>query len=121
MTLDLQRPLLASIATEFMVYNLSGGGTHPIHGAFWSKMHEQWISDQWDMEGNPLRGPVSIANERRRFRVEQWANVYHYPNSGPTEAFFHDTREDADTEAATKVRVACVKVIVEASEGEGLS
>ena len=47
-----------------MIYNMSGGGEHPIHGAYWAGEKEGWIPITWQENGryrpNGVPHPLDI-------------------------------------------------------------
>jgi len=99
---------------EARVYAVDAGGTHSVHGAI--KRNGSWIVTAWSKEGCWSSG-YSINNlveVKPRIQREMWLNVYNgrlctgYPS-----------REESDR-ASSYDRIACVKVVIDCEEGEGL-
>ncbi len=98
------------------VYAIDCGGVYPVHG---------WITSQdgsrrpvaWTENGRHIAHkdqPLDLIRERKAFRLERWVNVYHCGSVG-----VYDTRAHANLNC-TPTRIACVKVIIEGHEGDGL-
>jgi hypothetical protein len=98
---------------EVRIYALDAGGQTPVHGAI--KRSGLWIVTSWSKEGrwsisNPENNLVEV---KPRIQREVWVNVYHSGQSA------HGTKKDADQYAGSN-RIACVKVVIDCEEGEGL-
>jgi hypothetical protein len=76
----------------------------------------------WALDGRYTTGaghPMDLENvpaPPKPFRSERWVNVY--PHSSVMQDLFY-SKAEADLNAG-KQRVACVKVIIEGNEGDGL-
>ncbi len=99
---------------EARIYALDAGGQTPVHGAI--KRNGLWIVTSWSKEGrwsisNPENNLIEV---KPRIQREVWLNVYKgklctgYPE-----------KEESDR-AASYDRIACVKVVIDCEEGEGL-
>lgn len=42
--------------TDLLIYNMDAGGSHPIHGAYWSGDEEGWIPVTWSALGEQVEG-----------------------------------------------------------------
>ena len=100
---------------EARIYALDAGGQTPVHGAI--KRNGLWIVTSWSKEGrwsisNPENNLVEV---KPRIQREVWVNVY----PGPIVCELRHTKADADDDAMRN-RIACVKVVIDVEEGEGL-
>ncbi len=122
--LDLTKPVQARDGTEVRIYATDAGGEYPVHGAI-RHSGNVWQQATWTLGGRfNLRSTTDgfdLVNIARKFRYEAWVNVY--PEGiflTRTVLVLHHSKEEADQAIAAKHRIACVKVIVEGVEGEGL-
>ena len=100
---------------EARIYALDAGGQTPVHGAI--KRNGLWIVTSWSKEGrwsisNPENNLVEV---KPRIQREFWVNVY--PDCIGEYTYNNKAHADCD---ATKTRIACVKVVIDCEEGEGL-
>jgi hypothetical protein len=117
--LDFSKPLRTRDGHEVKIYATEGTSGGYIHGAY--KSDPGWIVGHWTREGvffstltgeDPSRDLVQ--RELPSFRREVWVNVYPeeethcYPNRGAANAY------------SICGRIACVKVVLEGKEGDGL-
>jgi len=65
--------------------------------------------------GDPFRHALDLIEVKPRIQREVWVNVY----PGCVGPFIFDCKEAADAQAG-EPRIACVKVIIDCEEGEGL-
>lgn len=79
--------------------------------AAWTGSVTSWTSDG-QSECSDFSN-LDLVEVRKKFKREAWANVY------PDYTIVESTRESADRMALSH-RVACIKVIIEGEEGEGL-
>ena len=113
--MDGSRPVTTRDGRKVTLYCVDAPGSYPVHGRVegddepygWRKNGDFWSSG--------MESKLNLIQPPRRFRYEQWVNVYHVPNLGAR----HLTKEDADRHSGS-ARIACVKVIIEGEEGEGL-
>lgn len=105
---------------EVRIYATDGCGFHKIHGAV--KHSNGWQQMDWTEDGLYLEHPnnehFDLIETRPRIKREYWMNIY--------EDRMHDynvygSKETADRLQAGYVkRIACVKVVIDCEEGEGL-
>lgn len=100
---------------EVRIYAVDGNGKWPVHGAI--KENEGWNARVWAKDGldDPQRmNPLDLIEVKPRIQREYWVNVY--PNGG---AQTLKTKKIAD-DHSNDDRIACVKVVIDCEEGEGL-
>jgi hypothetical protein len=106
------------------IYAADGGGTYPVHGAIRAD-DGSWIGRSWKVNGS-CYGEINDHNDLieapRKFRVEVWANVNQISNevSKTYVGGIYPTRKDAG-EHSIRGRIACVRVVIEGAEGDGLT
>ncbi len=99
---------------EARVYAVDVGGTYSVHGAI--KRNGVWVVTAWSKEGHWSNGYSinDLVEVKPRIQREVWLNVYNgrlctgYPS-----------KEESDR-ASSYDRIACVKVVIDCEEGEGL-
>lgn len=99
---------------EVRIYATDGGVGEEVHGAI--KAYDgEWCSSMWRHSGwNIYSKPNSdLVEVKPRIKREYWANLYQ------GEITLHGQRSYADG-CAGKTRIACVKVVIDCEEGEGL-
>jgi hypothetical protein len=99
---------------EARIYALDAGGQTPVHGAI--KRNGLWIVTSWSKEGrwsisNPENNLIEV---KPRIQREFWVNVYPDFMQAP-----YTEKSKADFCAGAH-RIACVKVVIDCEEGEGL-
>jgi hypothetical protein len=99
---------------EVRIYALDAGGQTPVHGAI--KRSGLWIVTAWSKEGlwsinNSINNLVEV---KPRIQREFWVNVY------PDRLQTHYTEKSKADFCAVPHRIACVKVVIDCEEGEGL-
>ena len=95
---------------EVRIYATDGGGHKPIHGAI--REGESWVVASWLYDGVAALDCNSLIEVKPRIKREVWANVYR------EEVRVYSCREYADSAAGR--RIACVKLMIDCEEGEGL-
>lgn len=105
---------------EVRIYSTDNGGNYPVHGAVRDEKHDQWDIYEWTAEGKQCitprdTDPHNLVEVKPRIQREYWINVYKR-----TCGHLYGTREEADCEASPSGRIACVKVVIDCEEGEGL-
>ncbi len=99
---------------EARVYAVDADGSHSVHGAI--KRNGIWAITAWSKEGqwsinNSINDLIEV---KPRIQREVWVNVY--PN-GTSRSF--EEKRFAD-ECVMDHRIACVKLVIDCEEGEGL-
>ncbi len=104
---------------EVRIYAVDGGGQFPVHGAV-KFSGTAWTPNEWSETGSHLGDPefrisdLDLIEVTPRIQREVWLNVYNgrlctgYPS-----------KEESDR-ASSYDRIACVKVVIDVEEGEGL-
>jgi len=99
---------------EARIYAVDAGGTYSVHGAI--KRNGVWVATAWSKEGcwSNWFSINDLVEVTPRIQREVWLNVYNgrlctgYPS-----------KEESDR-VSLYDRIACVKVIIDCEEGEGL-
>jgi len=101
---------------EVRIYAVDGGGEFPVHGAI-KKPGDIWDSMCWGVNGEWFSVAdmdcYDLVEVKPRIQREVWVNVY------PHMVAIWARREDAE-EAGGDDRIACVKLVIDCEEGEGL-
>lgn len=103
------------------LYCTDGGGSFPIHGAIYDEIGKKWITAQWNEYGNKCgeggSSKYSLVEVKDRIKLTKWVNVYPDGSIG----FPNDTKEEAKGRTNFgKKKFACVEIIIDCAEGEGL-
>jgi len=102
------------------IYAVDGGDAFPVHGAIWEfKAGDgRWNLQRWRPDGHWSEGTTmsDLIEAPRKFRLEGWLNVYKDGDCGGV----HPSKYSAD-QAALPSRIACVCVVIEGAEGDGLA
>jgi len=118
-SLDFSKPITTRDGRPVRILCRDAKGDEPIIGLVSYDLYE--VTERWGDNGRWHRSEdhrLDLINApAARFRREAWVNVY----PGPMECgvCLYDDREDADR-SADPCRIACIKVIIEGTEGEGL-
>ena len=102
---------------EVRIYAVDGGNGWSVHGAVLGEAG--WMATIWNAIGR--RSKLDETNDdlievRPRIQREVWVNVYPLHVS-----VTYETKADADKGAYQQVnRIACVKLVIDCEEGEGL-
>jgi len=112
--MDGSRPVTTRDGLKVVLYCVDAPGQYPVHG----RIEGAHLSSSWGVRGNVQPGSHphnNLIQLPRRFKYERWVNVY------KDESFsgYHTTKEEALGNAYPSC-IACVKVIIEGEEGEGL-
>lgn len=104
---------------EVKIFMVDGGGTHPVLGAITNGT--KWTPFMWTNDGimsyigNPGDDLIEVKPVRK---LDIWVNVYEFqPNNTA-----HPSKMQADYQDEGRVlpRVACVHIVKEYTEGEGV-
>ena len=101
---------------EVRIYAVDGKRPYPIHGAYF--FDGEWILCRWAADGACWGDTdLYLIEVKPRIQRERWVNIYEH-----TEGALHEARHSADFEEASGAdrRIACVKIIIDCEEGEGL-
>jgi|SanBayMetagenome_1026888.scaffolds.fasta_scaffold04503_6 hypothetical protein len=105
---------------EVRIYAVDGGGPFSVHGAIYKPCLEEWETRQWPATGHygskKTQSPCDLIEVKPRIKREVWVNVY------PDGQIMHEQRKTADAFSVdnTDRRIACVKLVIDCEEGEGL-
>jgi len=120
--LDFTKPVQCKNGRKVEITNacdhvLFCGTPMPIEGSLdGSQFLQSWSIDGEYIPGEPTSFDLVNVPEPKTFRKEFWVNVYDLNNPIPSP--WHFTKQSADYRIGQ--RKACVKVVVEGKEGDGL-
>jgi hypothetical protein len=106
---------------EVRIYAVDGGGRFPVHGAV-KFSGTAWTPNEWTETGSHLDDPefqicdLDLIEVKPRIQREVWVNVY--KSEGAYGAVYRE-KCSADI-GADSTRIACVKLVIDCEEGEGL-
>ena len=108
---------------EVRIYAVDGGGQFPVHGAV-NFSGTAWTPNEWSETGSHLGDPefrisdLDLIEVKPRIQREVWVNMYrHYDGV----EFYGVCRKKEEADSyASDARIACVKVVIDCEEGEGL-
>ena len=100
---------------EARVYAVDAGGSHSVHGAI--KRNGVWVITAWAKEGQwSMHDSINdLIEATPHIQREVWVNVY----KTATMYGIYQDKFTADLNASNR-RIACVKVVIDCEEGEGL-
>ena len=105
---------------EVRIYAVDGGGRFPVHGSV-KFSGTAWTPNEWTETGSHLGDPefrisdLDLIEVKPGIQREVWVNVCR--NEVNDEWYF--SRQTADEQSLSS-RIACVKVVIDCEEGEGL-
>ncbi len=105
---------------EARVYAVDGSGDYPVHGAYVNEHGLVMMS--WREDGRCWRSghsrdePYDLVEVKPRIKREVWVNVY----DSFRDMFFDCRASKAEADLIGGQRIACVKVVIDCEEGEGL-
>ena len=114
--IDINKTYRTMDGREVRIYATDGVGDYPIHGAM--LCDKGWHGEYWTAQGETYSGRShlhDLVEVKPRIQRELWINVY----PDPKRVWAYHTKEDADWRAIRE-RLACVKMIIDCEEGEGL-
>ena len=107
--IDLTKQYRTRDGREVRIYATDASGSYPVHGAV--KDGDIWVEYSWFGLHKPHES--DLIEVRPRIRRELWVNVF-------DDIFFvHTSKEEADL-LGGEGRIACVCVMIDCEEGEGL-
>jgi hypothetical protein len=114
--IDITKTYKTRDGREVRIYATDCGGGRPVHGAI--NYDGEWSMSNWTAEGvsfsDHQHSSDDLIEVRPRIQREVWVNVYDHVCTA------HNTKELADLRAETYPRLACVKIIIDCEEREGL-
>lgn len=112
--IDISKPYRTQGGIELVHFNRGSWvvGDYKISGQIGNSKTTHWWTENGEHYSNlPNMRLVPLNKKSKTFL---WANVYNTGN-----AFTHESREIADSNSG-EGRIACVKILIEYEEGEGL-
>jgi hypothetical protein len=109
------------------IYAVDGGNLFPVHGAI-KDGRGDWVTQVWSSNGAWSSGSNISNNDLieapRKFRLERWANVWRDDAGQEYLGRLYGSRDAAESSIRTCIgapRIACVRVVIEGAEGDGLT
>lgn len=104
---------------EVRIYAVDGDEEMPVHGAILTK--HGWKVNSWARDGKwcpNMTDAVDLIEVKPSIKREVWVNVFKHEDGAE---FFecHECKASANLNSGT-ARIACVKVVIDVEEGEGL-
>lgn len=100
---------------EVRIYATDGGGPQSAHGAYLDD--GKWIANTWNAHGyhRPTGGEstLDLIEVKPKRTLDVWLNMYEYG------IFNYPTKDMAD-QSSSKDRIACLHIVREYEEGDGL-
>ncbi len=115
MVIDKDKQYRTTDGCDARIYATDGSLPKPIHGAVYRA--GDWVSVNWFGNGREFVKDVSpndLVEIKPRIKRTFWVNAYPTGVCG-----IFDNKESADKYASHK-RIACVKIVIDCEEGEGL-
>jgi hypothetical protein len=111
--IDITKKYKTRDGREVRIYATDGGGHRPVHGAI--REGQEWVAYTWLHDGVAGLHCNALIEVKPRINRELWVNVY---NDCCT---VRKTKDTADFLAGhATARLACVKIVIDVEEGEGL-
>jgi hypothetical protein len=114
--IDITKQYKTRDGREVRIYAVDGCGSVPVHGAILNTYG--WEPYQWINDGRSYLqdGPEDLIEVKHRIKREVWLNVH------KDRCTVRKSKEVADLLAVTgpHPRLACVKIVIDVEEGEGL-
>lgn len=110
------KPYMTKGGLRWTAYGFYAGGDYPIHGAY-QEANGRWVIGAWSKEGkHQLNKEWDLMPAPRQFARERWINVYEWEETMHPDKW----RANAAAGNADTKRLACVRVMIECQEGDGL-
>lgn len=117
MAISLEKQYRTCDGREVRIYASDGGTPNSFHGAI--KMDYGWDVSSWDDNGASHVHPnYNLIETKPRIKREYWMNIY----DGVESTALWNSKKRADEQAKNNDyrRLACVKIVIDYEEGEGL-
>jgi len=115
--IDLTKQYRTRDGREVRIYATDGYPSLTVHGAI--KLEDGWEIVAWRSDGRLggyAESDSDLIEVKPRIRREVWLNVY----DGDDVVSARSSREAADRAWSVGHRIACVRVVIDCEEGEGL-
>lgn len=124
MKIDINKQYRTQNGEKVRIYCTDASGTYPVHGAIaiFDVDHEAevWMVHSWTSKGTIREGhnhPYDLVEIKPRIQREYWMNLY---NSGSCTVWKNRQNADSGEKMTKNNRIACVKIVIDCEEGEGL-
>lgn len=118
MAIELGKTYRTRDGREAIVYATNGAGDYPVHGAHMTV--DGWHIAVWTADGFQFlsrnQHDLDLIEVKPRIKRELWVNLY---PSKSCVMIGYETKDQADKAAAYN-RIACIPIIIDCEEGEGL-
>ena len=121
MKIDINKQYQTRNGKKVRIYCTDASGHYPVHGAVWEEQTKEWNICTWTKDGkhnldDDMKGdPFDLVEVKPRIQREYWLNIYKDHEKGSN----WKTKQEADRYAFND-RIACVKIVIDCEEGEGL-
>lgn len=121
MKIDINKQYQTRNRKKVRIYSTEALGDFPIHGAVW--LDNEWDICTWTKDGkysldDDMNGDsLDLVEVKRRIQREYWMNLY---NSGSGSVWKNRQNADEGAKGTKNNRIACVKIVIDCEEGEGL-
>lgn len=117
MKIEEGKPYMTKNGCRWHAYGFHAGGEYPIHGAWQDPKNMRWYISAWAADGkNCETQKLDLVPAPREFARERWINVYEWEETMHLDKW----RANAAAGSADTKRLACVRVMIECREGDGL-
>ena len=117
MTISMDKQYRTRDGREVRIYAVDGCGDYPIHGAI--KKEVGWDVRVWPVTGlHDSHKNIDLIEVKPRIQREYWMNIY----DGVESTALWNSKKRADDQAENNDyrRLACVKIVIDYEEEEGL-
>ena len=120
MVIDKDKQYRTTDGCDARIYATDANKTFPVHGAIFRD--GRWLIWCWTNHGKEFAGdtsPNDLVEIKPRINRTYWINIY----DGTKHSSLFDAKADADlADKYTNLgnRIACIKVVIDCEEGEGL-
>jgi hypothetical protein len=115
--IDITKQYKTPEGREVRIYATDAGTERPVHGAI--KYDDGWFPRSWTAKGTTFSDGGHCSDDlievKPRIKREVWVNVWRDDTDG--ELWL--TKAEANRAGANS-RIACIKIVIDCEEGEGL-
>lgn len=121
MKIDINKKYKTQSGKNVRIYSTEALGDFPIHGAV--LLDDEWDICTWTKDGkynlddDINDDPFDLVEVKPRIQREYWMNLY---NSGSCTVWKNRENADSGAKMTKNNRIACVKIVIDCEEGEGL-
>ena len=116
--IDITKKYRTRNGREVRIYATDAGKNYPIHGAYYND--GRWLVCSWRADGllvaKSETSDHDLIEVKPRIKREFWVNMY----ADDYVVLAHPSKAEADRAWSSRRRFACVPVVIDCEEGEGL-